>query len=171
MAPAAGEIETVDSTRAWNFQQRSRLQWLPGRADTIPFNTIEDGSAVSVLRKVDTGARKTLPAPIYAFSPDGKVPIAPNFTTLAHRWKAYEYPGLAGNPPCENQDADGLWKLEIESGKRSLFVSTQRAAELEAAANVNPKSHFLCHPSISPDGWHVTSLVATPGRTTAPLCT
>lgn len=156
--PQQGEIEAVDSTRAWNFQQGARLQWLPGRADTIAFNAIEDGSAVAVLRNVDTGERKTLPAPIYAFSPDGKVSIAPNFTTLAHRWKAYGYPGLAGNPLVENQAADGLWQLEMESGKQSLFVSTRRAAELEAAANIDPKSHFLCHPSISPDGSRVAFL-------------
>src|ERR1700689_4072783 len=36
--PETGEIDAVDSTTAWNFQQGARLQWLPGSKDTIAFN-------------------------------------------------------------------------------------------------------------------------------------
>jgi len=155
--PEKGAIEAVDTTSAWNFQQGARLQWFPGKADTLVFNTIENGIAVAVIRNVASGERSTLPAPIYAFSPDGKVSIAPNFSTLAHRWRAYGYPGLAAIPLIENQDADGLWQLEIETGKHSLFISTKRAAEFEAA-NADSQGHFLCHPSISPDGSRVVFL-------------
>jgi hypothetical protein len=156
--PSTGEIQAVDSTAAWNFQQGSRLQWLPGRTDTLAFNAIEDGRAVSVLKNVVTGERSVLPAPIYVFSPDGKVSISPNFTTLAHRWKAYGYPPLEANPPITDQNADGLWQLDIETGKQSLFISTQRAAEFEAVPSADPSSHFLCHASFSPDGSRVVFL-------------
>ena len=96
--PQTGEMDAVDSTTAWNFQQGARLQWLPGSKDTIAFNAMEGDRAVAVLRNIGTGERRVLPAPIYVISPDGKTSIAPNFTTLAHRWKAYGYPPLAGNP-------------------------------------------------------------------------
>ncbi|MGB7547702.1 MAG: hypothetical protein WBM14_08130 [Terracidiphilus sp.] len=156
--PQTGEIRVVDTTRAWNFQQGSRLQWMPGRPDTIVFNDIEDGRAVSVLRNVVTGERRVLPAPIYVFSPDGKVSISPNFTTLAHRWKAYGYVPLEATPPIPDQDADGIWQLDIETGKESLFISTKRAAEFQAVPNAHPSGHFLCHVSISPDGSRVIFL-------------
>jgi hypothetical protein len=156
--PRTGEIEAIDSTTAWNFQQGARLQWVPGRKDTIAFNAIEDGRAVSVLRNVATGERRVLPASIYVFSPDGKISISPNFVTLAHRWKAYGYLPLADNPPVADQNEDGLWQLDIETGKKSLFISTQRAAEFEAVPGADPSSHFLCHASFSPDGSRVVFL-------------
>lgn len=156
--PEDGKVQAVDSTRAWNFQQGSRLQWLPGRTDTIAFNAIENGRAVSVLRNIASGERRVLPASIYVFSPDGKTSISPNFTTLAHRWKAYGYVALAANPPIRDQGADGLWQLDIETGEHSLFISTKRAADFEAVPNSDPSSHFLCHPSFSPDGSRIVFL-------------
>jgi hypothetical protein len=156
--PHAGEIEPIDATTGWNFQQGSRLQWLPGSRSTIVFNTVSDGRAISVLRDVASGERKVLAGPIYAISPDGKTSISPNFTTLAHRWKAYGYPPLAQSPVIADQLADGLWQLDLESGKHTLFVSTQRIAEFEAIPGADPASHFLCHPSFSPDGSRIVFL-------------
>lgn len=156
--PQTGEMDAVDSTTAWNFQQGARLQWLPGSKDTIAFNAMEGDRAVAVLRNIGTGERRVLPAPIYVISPDGKTSIAPNFTTLAHRWKAYGYPPLAGNPLITNQDDDGLWQLDLETGKERLFISTRRAAGFEAVRNSDLGSHFLCHASFSPDGSRVVFL-------------
>jgi hypothetical protein len=156
--PQTGEITPVDSTTGWNFQQGSRLQWLPGSPDLLVFNTIENGRAVAVLKNVHTRMRNVLPAPIYVISPDGKTSIAPNFCTLAHRWKAYGYPPLASKPVISDQGADGLWELDIESGNEKLFISTQRAAAFEAVSNADQTSHFLCHASFSPDGSRVIFL-------------
>ena len=156
--PQTAEIETIDTTTAWNFQQGSRLQWLPGRTDTLVFNAMEGNRAVAVVRNIATGERRILPAPIYALSCDGKTSISPNFTTLSHRWKAYGYPPLAGNPQIADYGADGLWQLDIESGKESLFISTKRAAEFESVPSSDPSSHFLCHASFSPDGSRVVFL-------------
>lgn len=156
--PQSGEIRAVDSTTAWNFQQGARLQWLPGSRDILVFNTVEAGRAVAVLRNVATGERTVLPAAIYVISPDGKTSISPNFTTLAHRWKAYGYPPLTQSPAISDLSADGLWQLDLETGKESLFVSTKRAAEFEAVPSADPGSHFLCHASFSPDGTRVIFL-------------
>lgn len=156
--PHVGSIEAVDSTTGWNFQQGSRLQWLPGASDVLAFNTVQDGRAVAVLRNVTTGARSTLPGAIYVISPDGKTSISPNFSTLAHRWKAYGYPPLERTPIIGDQDADGLWQLHLETGKESLFISTKRAAAFEAVAGADADSHFLCHANFSPDGSRIIFL-------------
>jgi hypothetical protein len=156
--PQSGEIEPLDSTTGWNFQQGSRLQWLPGSRDVLAFNTVENGRAIAILKNVTTGERKLLRAPIYVISPDGKTSISPNFTTLAHRWKAYGYPPLVHNPIISDQSSDGLWQLDLETGKENLFVSTRRAAEFESVPSADPTSHFLCHASFSPDGSRVVFL-------------
>jgi len=156
--PDSREIRPVDTTTGWNFQQGSRLQWLPGAADRLIFNTVQNGRAVSVVKDIQTGERKVLPAAIYAISPDGKTSIAPNFVTLAHRWKAYGYPPLASTPDNLDRSEDGLWQLDLQSGKHSLFISTKRAADFEAIPNADPASHFLAHASFSPDGSRVVFL-------------
>ncbi|HVC47832.1 MAG TPA: hypothetical protein VND90_11345 [Terracidiphilus sp.] len=156
--PETGEIRAVDTTRAWNFQQGARLQWVPGEQTTLAFNTIEDGKTVSIFRNIATGERRVLPAPIYAFSPDGKSSIAPNFTTLAHRWMAYGYMPLREQPPIRDQNEDGIWQLDTTTGEERLFVSTRRATEFEAVAHADPSSHFLCHASFSPDGEKIVFL-------------
>ncbi|HET7104667.1 MAG TPA: hypothetical protein VFI20_11325 [Terracidiphilus sp.] len=156
--PQTDEILPVDSTTAWNFQQGSRLQWVPGRVNCIAFNEIERGRAVSVIRNIATGQRHVLPAPIYAVSPDGKMSIAPNFTTLAHAWKAYGYPPLTGQPRCTDDRLDGLWKLQLDSGEMSLFISTKRVTGLEPVSGSKEVVHFLCHPLFSPDGSKVAFL-------------
>jgi len=156
--PENGEIEPVDITTGWNFQQGSRLQWLPGCRSTIIFNTVSDGHAVAVVRDLASGGRKVLPGPIYAISPDGKTSLSPNFTTLAHRWKAYGYLPLAKSPAIVEQAEDGLWQLNLESGDQSLFISTRRAAEFQAVASADPGNHFLCHASFSLDGSRIVFL-------------
>lgn len=156
--PATGEIRAVDETSAWNFQQGARLQWVPGLKSTLAFNTIENGKAVSVLRDLTTGERRALPGAIYALSPDGKTSIAPNFTTLAHRWMAYGYMPLLEEPQIRDQNEDGLWQLDLVTGQQQLFLSTQRVAEFEATAQADPSSHFLCHANFSPDGKRIVFL-------------
>ena len=156
--PQSEEIDVIESTTAWNFQQGARLQWLPGSKSTLAFNAVQAGQAISVFRDVQTGTRRTLPAPIYVFSPDGAISISPNFTTLAHLWRAYGYPVLAGNPLITDPDADGLWQLDIRTGEQKLFISLRRAVEFEAGKNIEPDGHFLCHVSFSPDGTRVAFL-------------
>lgn len=156
--PASGVIRAVDVTTGWNFQQGSRLQWLPQSSNTLVFNTVEDGRAVAVLKNISTGDRSVLSGPIYTISPDGKTSISPNFCTLAHRWKAYGYQPLTAIPMTSDQDADGLWQLDLQTGNQSLFISTRRAAEFEAVSSAKPSSHFLCHASFSPDGSRIIFL-------------
>lgn len=156
--PRSGTMEKIDSTTAWNFQQGARLQWVPGMPGTLAFNAIENGQAVAVLHDFVAGKRRVLQTPIYAFSPDGKISISPNYTRLAHLWKAYGYPSLQKNPLDTDIDNDGLWQVDLATGKKSLFISTRRAAEFAAAPTIDPSQHFLCHVSFSPDGSRVAFL-------------
>lgn len=156
--PDDGTLEAVDRTNAWNFQQGARLQWLPGHPDTLVFNAVENGKLAGILRNVKTGERRALSSPIYVFTPDGKKSYAPNFVTLAHRWKAYGYASVIGTPDSSDPSADGIWETDVETDTSRLFVSTQRAADFEAVPNADPASHFLCHPSVSPDGSKVIFL-------------
>jgi hypothetical protein len=62
-------IELGD-TRAWNWQQGSMLQWIPGSKSEIIWNDRAGDRFVSHILDVKTRKRRTLPAPIYTLSPE-----------------------------------------------------------------------------------------------------
>ncbi|MGC4055259.1 MAG: hypothetical protein QM757_41010 [Paludibaculum sp.] len=74
--------KTLGETRAWNWQQGSMLQWLPGSRDEVIWNDRVDGRFVSKIHNVKTGRTRQLAAPVYTLSPDGKTAIYPDFRRL-----------------------------------------------------------------------------------------
>lgn len=156
--PKTGEIRALDVTTGWNFQQGSRLQWVSGKSDCVAFNTVQNGRAVAVIRNVHTGERTVLGSAIYAISPDGRKSLSPDFAVLADRWKAYGYERLANARRVASIEEEGLWELDLDTGRARLFISTARAAAFEAMPDTDSSSHFLTHVSFSPDGSRVVFL-------------
>jgi hypothetical protein len=62
----------LGESRAWNWQQGCMLQWLPGSASEVIWNDRQDDKFVCHILDVKTKKKRTLPAPIYAVSPDGR---------------------------------------------------------------------------------------------------
>ena len=81
-------------SRAWCWQQGCMLQWLPGSRSEVIWNDREGDHFVSHILDVQSRKKRTLPAPIYALSPDGKWALAPDFSRL-HDWRpGYGYAGI-----------------------------------------------------------------------------
>jgi len=160
--PGPGTIEPIGATRAWNWQQGARAQWLPGgnrliyNAMTMDGNT---GTVGAVLYDVDSGSEAALPGPIGALSPDGATSIAPDYGRLARYWPAYGYGGSRAPASIESQAPadDGLWQMDLASGARTLFVSVRDAVAVGSASPTNA-DHFLSHASFSPSGKRVAFL-------------
>lgn len=156
--PVAGTIETIGATRAWNWQQGARAQWLPG-GNRLIYNAMTEGRVGAVLHDADSGTDAALPGPIGALSPDGAVSIAPDFGRLARYWPAYGYGGAC--PPVSIDEKapvdDGLWQMDLASGARSLFVSVRDAVAVGSASPADA-DHFLSHASFSPSGRRVAFL-------------
>ena len=74
-------IELGESS-AWNWQQGCMLQWLPGSDSKVIWNDREQGQFVSRILDVKTGKGRTVPAPVYSVSPDGKTAITPDFRRI-----------------------------------------------------------------------------------------
>ena len=71
----------LGETNAWNWQQGCMLQWLPGSVDEVMWNDREGDHFVCRILDVKTGAKRTLPAPVYTVSPDGLWVLAPDFSS------------------------------------------------------------------------------------------
>jgi hypothetical protein len=114
----------LGESRAWNWQQGSMLQWVPGSRSEVVWNDREGGRFVCHVLDVKTRRRRTLPNPIYALSPDGRWAVAPDFRRLNDCRPGYGYAGL----PDPNRDVDvpgdaGIWRMDLKTGRQQLMFS------------------------------------------------
>ena len=145
----------LGETSAWCWQQGCMLQWLPGSPTEVIWNDRQEDHYVCHILDVKTGHRRTLPAPIYAVSPDGRWAVTPDFRRVAvTSHPGYGYVGF----PDPHRDKlapedSGIWWVDLESGKQELIVSLAEVARLKfPKGNLDGTWHWFNHLLVSPDG-------------------
>lgn len=121
----------IGETTAWNWQQGSRLQWIPGSSEEIIWNdrSADGKSLVSRVYNISTKKTRTLPIPVYTISPDGKTALSVNFERIVHG--GCKYVGI--NDPYKNQWAPseiGIWKMDIKTEKTEMIMSVREMAKI-----------------------------------------
>ncbi len=150
----------LGESRAWGWQQGCMLQWVPGSTSEVIWNDRQEGRYVSHVLDVKTGKKRTLPAPIYALSPDGRWAICPDFRRLADTRPGYGYPGLP-DPYRDvlGPEESGIWRMELATGQQNLIVSLAEAARIPyAKGDLTGAKHWFNHLLVSPDGARFTFL-------------
>ena len=144
----------LGESRAWNWQQGCMLQWLPGSDREVLWNDREGGQFVCHVLDVKSGKRRTLPAPIYCVSPDGKWGLAPDFSRLQDRRPGYGYTGIVDpDRQVSAPERSGIWKIYLRSGESKLILSFAQAAEISHTPGYSENAfHWFNHLLISPDG-------------------
>lgn len=144
----------LGTSRAWNWQQGCMLQWLPGSRTDVIWNDREGDRFVSHVLNVKTGQKRTLPAPVYAVSPDAKWAVYPDFRRLNDTRPGYGYAGLPDPNTADLAPAEaGIWKLDLETGKQSLLLSLAEAADIPYPGGFSRGAkHWFNHLLVSPDG-------------------
>jgi hypothetical protein len=145
-------IELGD-TLAWNWQQGCMLQWLPGSKSEIIWNDRQEGRFVAHIMDVHTRKRRTLPAPIYALSPDARWAVTCDFRRLNDTRPGYGYAGLPDPRAQDPAPADaGVWKVDLTTGKQTLLVSFADAARIPYPPGFSKNAkHWFNHLLVSPD--------------------
>ncbi len=127
-----GMIDTEDGdrwidlgeTRAWSWQQGCMLQWIPGSAHEVIWNDRDGQHFISHILDVQTRKARSLPAPVYALSPDGKTALHPDFGRLHDTRPGYGYAGIVDpNRDAHVSDKTGIWKLDLQTGKERMLFS------------------------------------------------
>jgi hypothetical protein len=130
------------------------LQWLPGSKTEVIWNDRERDHYVSHILDVKSHKRRTLPAPVYAISPDGRWAVSPDFRRLHKLRPGYGYAGI----PDPNADVlapkdAGLWRLDLRSGKAKLIFTMADAAAIAAPGlDTSNSKHWFNHLLVSPAG-------------------
>ena len=126
----ANKWTKIGETTAWNWQQGCRLQWRPSSDEILWNDRAEDGTHF-VCRTYDfkTGARRTLPRPVYDVSADGKVALTHDFTRMKHAGTMY-----VGIPDPYERDRtparSGVEKMDMDTGKVEFLIGVERIAKL-----------------------------------------
>lgn len=145
----------LGTTRAWNWQQGCMLQWVPGTRSEVLWNDREGDHFVCHVLDVQTNKKRTLPAPVYTLSPDGKWGFAPDFRRLNDCRPGYGYTGLPDPNKSQQAPEDaGIWKVELATGKQELLFTFAEAMRTEPiqANFAKAKHHWFNHLLVSPDG-------------------
>lgn len=149
---AGNTWNALAATRAWNWQQGCMLQWLP--SGEVIYNDRDNDRFVSVIHNIDTGARRVLPLPIYAVSPDGRSAVTLNFSRLFDVRPGYGYAGVPdpwADVLCPADD--GIYHLDLESGDSRLIVPlAQIAAWGDHDPTMETGKHRFNHLQFNPDG-------------------
>lgn len=144
----------LGTTRAWNWQQGCMLQWLPGSDREVMWNDREGDQFVCRVCDVKTGKIRTLGAPVYTLSPDGKTGLAPDFRRLNDCRPGYGYAGIAD--PYRDDLAPtqtGLWKIDMKTGKQKMlfdFASVSKIPHREPFSK--GAKHWFNHLLFNTDG-------------------
>lgn len=143
----------VAETRAFNWQQGCMLQWIGDRNSKVIYNDFLEGSFVSIILDVDTGARKVLPMAVYAVHPSGGSALC--IDNERHHWcrRGYSYHGEP--KPEKNRNivpGDGIFLLDLATGERRTVAKVEDLVANRHLASMKNAVHYLEHMMFNPSG-------------------
>jgi hypothetical protein len=142
----------LGESRSWGWQQGCMLQWIPGTDSKVIYNDREGDQFISIIKDVFTSETRKLPRAIYCVSPDGKSALSLNFARVQDARPGYGYHG--GVDLVADQfapEGDGIWHLDLETGKSSLLFSYAQIAAIPQEAKPAGK-HWFNHLLYNTDG-------------------
>jgi hypothetical protein len=147
-------FEPLAETGAWCWQLGCMLQWMPGAADRLVFYNVRLGDSYgAVIHDLATGEKRELPRAAFCLAPDGKTALCVNFARLNVTRPGYGYAGIpdpfAEEPAPEN---DGVWRMDLESGRCELIVPLSRLAAAEPAEDMAGMAQWVNHVQVNPGG-------------------
>ena len=160
-------VDLEATTTAWCWQQGCMLQWLPGSDCEVLWNDRDDDRYVTRIMNVKTGARRTIPMPIYTVAPDGRYAYTADFRRINDMRPGYGYAGPT-DPHAEQlaPEESGIWRVDLKTGRSELICSIARAAAVPIPADDPyypqadmPRSkHYFNHLLVNTDGTRIEFL-------------
>ena len=143
----------LGESRAWNWQQGCMLQFVPGSKTDVIWNDRVDGEFVSHIVNVKTGRKRTISSPVYTLAASGRWGIVCDFRRLNDVRPGYGYAGVPDPNRGKLIPEDvGIWKVDLESGKRELLISVADAAAIPYPGGYSENAkHWFNHLLIAPD--------------------
>ncbi len=164
----------LTQSKAWCWQQGSRLHWSNLNNDYIYYNDIDENEYCT--KVFDFKKNKVIdiikPA-LYDISPDEKIGITTNFSRLQRLRNGYGYDRLKDTTEgISAPKNDGLWFVNIKEKHKKLLISFYELSK--SVKSETYSEHYINHISFSPNGkkvmfFHIWTVKEWPGWKTR-LC-
>ncbi|SFM09208.1 hypothetical protein [Halanaerobium salsuginis] len=145
------EFKNLETSKSWNWQQGSMLQWLD-KSENIIYN--DWNGKKNIARIIDTNGNqiKELESPIGATSSDGKYALGYSFERLNVGMFGYGYPFENDSFRDENIPREsGLKLIDIKNNDYEFLFSVKDIFDLETSENMENAYHFFTHCLFSPN--------------------
>ncbi len=148
----SGEWTSLGKTDSFNWQQGSMLQWLPSDCDKVIYNLSDNKNYKSRVIDIKNKECRDFDFPIYGIGPSGEYALSLDYKRL-YWCRAYHYQPIQ-DPDYDGQikKGDGIFKLDLKTGKVSLLLPIDRIVEFDPDDDFDQAKHWLEHIMISPDG-------------------
>lgn len=147
-----GELARLGTTKAWNWQQGARLQWLPGH-DAILFNMVSDGKLIAKIHHLSSDMEHFCPMPVQTLHPDGRHALTLNYRRLNALRPEYGYSidveNFSLNQP---NDQDGVWHFGLFDNNPKLIISISDLIKRVPRDEMTSAQHKVNHIIYSPSG-------------------
>ena len=159
-------FHAVASTKAWNWQMGSQLQWLDGlpqralihNARTDDLSSFYPGLGASIY-DLDTRQQRQLPLPIYVVSPNSRYALCVDYGRLQVTHPTIGYPDSSTARSFEPApEDDGIHWMDIASGRHRLILSYRELREFSPCQSMDKAIHWISHIEIAPDSSRVLFL-------------
>lgn len=149
---ATGKFMPITSTRAWSWQQGSRLRWHPTKENCVLFNAVEDDHYSTAVWNIESGKKEAVyPMAFYDITPDMKYGLNVNYDRLQRLRPGYGYSCFKDNTSGMNvPENEGIVRYNIETGESKLLISLKELAGRVTTSN--DVEHYINHISVSPSG-------------------
>ncbi len=139
-------FKPVGTTRAWNWQEGARLQWV--NDDSLIWNDIRNGILVSVRKNLASNKMERLGPPIHSISNSGRLATSLSYMQIAKWSLAYSYLDLGRESSIQT---DHLIVLDLETHETQSQVLMSEILERHPCDTKNSTHHFFSHTTFSPD--------------------
>lgn len=150
-----GHFHQIAESRAWCWQQGSRLRWHSWSENCILFNSLQNNEYCTEQWDIVSGKRQELfPCAFYDITSDFAYGLSLNFSRLQRLRPGYGYSTLPDHTCGDNApEMDGIFRYDLISGERIQLVSLRQLATAseDAAAQYQ---HYINHICVAPDGKH-----------------
>lgn len=165
-----GRCVPVYETTGWGAQLGANVQW--GRTDEVIFcNDVIDGRPAGIKVNVGTGDCQVLEGTVYGVDAEAKYSYSADLQLINALIPGY---GVPENPfnivrqKHQLSETDGLWRTDLESGKRVLLAPTKDIVQsLDEPDFVRAGTHYLFNVKVNKNNSRillVTFCRGTPGR-------
>jgi hypothetical protein len=143
--------QTIAVTQAWNWQQGSRLRWLPGSIDKIIFNDFKDKKYYSRILNVRTYHEDKIDFPIYDINANGTLGITLDFARLGVKRPGYGYTLIPYSVPNDLSE-EGISLVDMKKNTVKLILTYQDVVDQLGIQYPQYNNYYLNHLSFSPQG-------------------